>query len=458
MSNNSGRREFIKGAASVGASVALANAVASRVEAAPKLPGGIPRAQGKSVMDLVVPAMPTVRLGFIGVGGRGSSLLSNFLKIEGVAVKAICDMRAPHAARAQKMVVAAGQVAPETYTLGDADFKRMCRRRDLDAVVIATPWEWHVPMAIEAMNAGQHAFVEVPAAVTLDECWQLVNTAERTQRHCMMLENTCYGEAELMVLNMARQGLLGELLHAEGAYLHDLRGLLLSSAGEGLWRTQHSIKRNGNLYPTHGLGPIAQVLGINRSDRFDYVVSMSSPARGLSLYAREKFGANDARAKPIYKNGDINTSLIKTSLGRTIMVQHDTENPHPYDRINLVQGTKGIVRGYPDRIHIEGRSKGEDWESLDTYRKEFGHPMWTKIGEVAKQHGGHGGMDFVMCWRLIHCLRNGLPLDQSVYDAAAWSAVGPLSEWSVAHGSQPAACPDFTRGVWQKTAPLGVLV
>ncbi|MDF2440496.1 MAG: hypothetical protein JWN98_1480 [Abditibacteriota bacterium] len=450
MSNQASRRDFIKSAAGVGATVALATSAvpASAQRAASR------RAQGKSVMDLVVPAMPTVRLGFIGVGGRGSGLLSNFLKIEGVAVKAICDVRPAHADRAKGMVVAAGQSAPETYTLGNTDFKRMCRRRDLDAIVIATPWEWHVPMAVEAMNAGQHAFIEVPAAVTLEECWQLVDTAEKTQRHCMMLENCCYGEAELMVLNMARQGLFGELLHAEGAYLHDLRGLLLSGQGEGLWRTQHSIKRNGNLYPTHGLGPIAQVLGINRSDRFDYVVSMSSPARGLSLYAQEKFGANDPRAKPIYKNGDMNTSLIKTSLGRTIMVQHDTENPHPYDRINLVQGTKGVVRGYPDRIHIEGRTKGEDWEPLGNYRNEFGHPLWTKIGELAKQHGGHGGMDFVMCWRLIHCLRNGLPLDQSVYDAAAWSAIGPLSEWSVAHGSRPAACPDFTRGAWKKTAPL----
>lgn len=407
-------------------------------------------------MDFAAAPMETVRLGFLGVGGRGTGLLSEFLKIEGVVVKAICDVRAANAENARDRVAAAGQPPPEIYTGDEADFKRLCVHPDLDAVIIATPWEWHTPMAVAAMNAGLHAFIEVPAAITVEECWELVDTAEKTKRHCMMLENCCYGETELMVLNMARQGLFGELLYAEGAYLHDLRGELLSGAGEGLWRTQHSINRNGNLYPTHGLGPVAQVFGINRGDCFDRLVSMSTAAHGLSLYAREKFGADDPRAKTVYRNGDVNTSLIQTRLGRTLMVKHDTENPYPYDRINLVQGTNGAVRSFPDRIHIEGRSPSEEWELLDPYRKEFEHPLWARIGEMAKTNGGHGGMDFVMAWRLVHCLRHGLPLDMSVYDAAAWSAVGPLSEWSVAHGSQPIAFPDFTRGAWQTTVPLGV--
>lgn len=410
----------------------------------------------RRMMDFTVPPLQTVRLGFLGVGGRGMSLLSEFLKIEGVAVNAVCDTQTARTERASHRIVAAGQPPPETYTEGETDVKRLCGRSDLDAVVIATPWERHVPMALEAMNAGLHAFIEVPAAVTLDECWALVDTAEATQRHCMMLENCCYGETELMVLNMARRGLLGELLHAEGAYLHDLRSELFSDAGEGLWRTQHSVQRSGNLYPTHGLGPIAQVFGINRGDQFDHLVSMSSPARGLSLYAAQKFGENDPRAQTQYQNGDMNTSLIKTARGRTLMVQHDTENPRPYDRLNLVQGTSGAVCSFPDRIHIDGRSPWEEWEPLDSYQQEFEHPLWTKIGELAKTNGGHGGMDFVMAWRLIYCLRHGLPLDMSVYDAAAWSAVGPLSEWSVAHGSQPIAFPDFTRGVWQTTEPLEI--
>lgn len=336
-----------------------------------------------TLIDYAAPPMETVRLGFLGVGGRGNSLLSEFLKTDGVAVNAIYDTRPVQAERAAKRVADAGLPPPQIYTGGPDDLQRLCARPDLDAVVIATPWERHAPMALEAMNAGLHAFIEVPAAVTLEECWALVDTAEATQRHCMMLENCCYGETELMVLNMARQGLLGELLHAEGAYLHDLRSELLSGADGRRWRLQHSVNRCGNLYPTHGLGPIAQVFGINRGDQFDYLVSMSAPARGLSLYAAQKFGPEDPRAKTPYQNGDMNTSLIKTVQGRTLMIQHDTENPRPYDRLNLIQGTNGVVRSFPDRIYIDGRSPWEEWEDLDAYRGEYEHPLWAKIGELA---------------------------------------------------------------------------
>ena len=410
----------------------------------------------RRMMDFAVPPLDTVRLAFLGVGGRGAGLLGEFLKLDGVAVNAVFDTNPAHAESAANKVAASGQPPPATYTGGETEVKRLCARKDLDAVVIATPWEDHTPLALEAMNAGLHTFIEVPAAVTLEEGWALVDTAEATQRHCFMLENCCYGEAELLFLHMARCGLLGELLHGEAAYLHDLRGELFSEGGEGLWRRQHSVERCGNLYPTHGLGPIAQVFGINRGDQFDYLVSMSTPARGLSLYAAQKFGPDDPRAKTTYRNGDMNTSLIQTKRGRTIMLQHDTENPRPYDRLNLIQGTAGVVRGFPEQVHIEGRSPAEEWEPLDNYRPEFTHPLWAKVGDLATQTGGHGGMDFVMCWRLIYCLRHGLPLDMSVYDAAAWSAVGPLSEQSVAHGSRPVECPDFTRGVWENTKPLEV--
>jgi len=272
----------------------------------------------------------------------------------------------------------------------------------------------------------------------------------------VMMENCNYGRRELMMLNMVRQGLLGEVLHAEGAYIHDLRAIKFEDQDEGLWRLDHSLKRNGNLYPTHGLGPVAQCLDINRGDQFDHLVSMSSPARGLELYAAEHLEPGDPRAGRKYALGDMNTSLIRTLRGRTILVQHDTTSPRPYSRINLVQGTRGTVTGYPDRIHIEGRTEGRGWEDLEAYREEFDHPLWKKL-EADSAGAGHGGMDFLEDYRLIESLRTGTPMDMDVYDAAAISAVCELSEISVAEGSRPVAFPDFTRGAWRRREPLGIV-
>jgi hypothetical protein len=274
----------------------------------------------------------------------------------------------------------------------------------------------------------------------------------------MILENCCYGPEELLVLNMVRQGVFGDLLHGECAYNHDLRGELFSHGGEGLWRIHQHVNRNGNLYPTHGLGPIAQYMSINRGDRFDYLTSTSSPSLGLQEYSRsEHVKPENPWHDSSFKCGDMNTTIIKTALGRTIMVQHDTSNPHPYDRINLIKGTKGMFRGYPERIYIEGRTKGgEKFETLDGY-KEFTHPLWKRLESEALKNGGHGGMDFVLNWRLIYCLRNGLPLDIDVYDTAAWSAVSALSEKSVANRSTSVDFPDFTRGGWKTTKPLEIV-
>jgi hypothetical protein len=270
-----------------------------------------------------------------------------------------------------------------------------------------------------------------------------------------MMENCNYDRPEMMVFNLARQGLLGEILHAECGYLHDLRAIKFSEEGEGLWRRQHSIERNGNLYPTHGLGPVANVMDINRGDRFDYLVSMSSPSRGLQDWAEENYPAGHPKRQEEYRLGDVNTALIKTARGRTIYLSHDTNLPRPYSRIHMVQGTKGIFQGYPHRVHIEGMSEGHQWQEWTELLEEYDHPLWQDL-EALSEGAGHGGMDFIEDYRLVKCLREGLPTDMNVYDAAALSAVGPLTEWSVAHGSQPAPFPDFTRGRWESWSPLGI--
>jgi hypothetical protein len=313
-----------------------------------------------------------------------------------------------------------------------------------------------VPVCLAAMTNGKHAATEVPAAVTVDDCWQLVETAERTRKHCVMMENVNYGRAEMMVFNMVRQGLLGDVVHGECGYLHDLRSVKFEDANEGLWRRAHSVERNGNLYPTHGLGPVANCMEINRGDRFDHLVSMSSNARGLQDYAETHFPPDAPERRERYALGDVNVSLIRTANGRTIFLSHDTNLPRPYSRINLVQGTRGIFQGYPDRVYVEGRSAEHQWDAAEDYYAEYEHPLWQEIGGSSRD-AGHGGMDFLEDYRLIKCLREGRPTDMNVYDAAALSAVSELSERSVADGSRPQAFPDFTRGRWQNYPPLGIV-
>lgn len=402
--------------------------------------------------------MEKVRCAFIGVGARGSGHVQQVMMMDGVEVVAICDTHEPSRSAAVANVVKKGRAKPATYGSDPWDYRRMLERTDIDAVFIATPWEFHVPMAVDTMKSGKHAFVEVPGAISVEGCWQLVDTAEQTQRHCMMMENVCYGREELLVLHMAQMGVLGDLVHAEAAYIHDLRWQMEEVGhGTGSWRTLHYARRNGNLYPTHGLGPVAQVLGINRGDRMDYLSSVSSPS-----LAREQFKPRLKEGNP-HRNlkficGDINSTIVKTVRGRTILVQWDEQLPRPYNRLNLVQGTKGVWGGFPDRCVIEGETPStDDWAEgteLEKVRTKYEHPLWEKMGEVAKKAGGHGGMDFIMLWRIIYCLRNGLPMDQDVYDAASWSVIGPLSEWSVANRSQSIDIPDFTRGAWKSMAPI----
>ncbi len=453
------RRDFVRTGA-LGAAVAAgagsgcgAGGIRVRQAESTAPPPGLP---SPPEQPLAAPPVDEVRIGFVGVGGMGTAHVRNLVRIEGCAVAAVCDVVPAHAERAAAIVEGAGHRPPVLYTRGDTDFERMCAEMDLDLVYTATPWRWHVPVCVAAMGNGKHAATEVPAAYTLDGCWELVETAEATGRHCVMMENVNYGRAELLCLNLVRQGLLGEVLHAECGYLHDLRAVKFADEGEGLWRRDHSWTRNGNLYPTHGLGPVANCMNINRGDRFDYLVSMSSPSRGLQDWATEHYPEGHSKRAESFVLGDVNGSLVKTALGRTIYLSHDTNLPRPYSRINLVQGTRGIFQGYPDRVHIEGRSPAHQWEPAEAYYEEHEHPLWSALRE-ASLGAGHGGMDFVEDYRLVQCIREGLPTDMNVYDAAALSAVCELSEKSVAQGSAPEAFPDFTRGRWRSWAPWPIV-
>ncbi|HEV8370332.1 MAG TPA: Gfo/Idh/MocA family oxidoreductase [Pyrinomonadaceae bacterium] len=392
----------------------------------------------------------TVRIGMVGVGLRGTSVLGEFLAIDKVVINAVCDVVKEKCLRAAQLVEKAGQKSPAIYSNGERDFERLSARDDLDFIYIATPWEWHVPQVLAALREGKHVGTEVPAAYTLEDCWKIVDASEMARRHCLIMENCCYDDSETTVLNMVRAGLLGELVHGECAYNHDLRGILFENKDEGLWRRRHHTLRDSNLYPTHGLGPMAQYMDINRGDRFDHLVSMSSSHLGLEAYRKEHIPPGDPKWGEMYKTGDYNTSIIKTAKGRTIMLQHNVSTPRPYDRINLIQGTKGIFRDYPPRIFIDGQQGGHGWTTLDQYKDRYESPLWKKQGEMARKLGGHGGMDYLMCYRLVECMREGLEPDIDVYDAAAWSVPGPLSQISVAKGSVPVKFPDFTRGLWAK--------
>ena len=391
-----------------------------------------------------------VRIGIVGVGLRGTDVLGEFLAIDNVVINAVCDIVKDKCVRAAQMIEKAGQKTPGIYADGEHDFERLSSRDDLDFIYIATPWEWHVPQILAALKAAKHVGSEVPAAYTLEDCWKIVDASESMRRHCLIMEKCCYDYAETMVQNMVRAGLFGELVHGECAYNHDLREILFENKDEGLWRRRHHTLRDSNLYPTHGLGPMAKYMDINRGDTFSHIVSMSSSHQGLEEYRKGHVAATDPKWKEVYKCGDYNTSIIKTAKGRTIMLQHNVSTPRPYDRINLIQGTKGIFRDYPPRIFIDGQEGGHSWTTIDKYKDQYESPLWKKQGETARRLGGHGGMDYLMCYRLVQCLREGLEPDIDVYDAAAWSVPGPLSQASVANGSMPVKVPDFTRGLWQK--------
>lgn len=419
-----------------------------------------PRVNGQThVLELRCEPLEQVRIAFIGLGMRMASTLKRFIHIEGARIQVICDIAPERIEQAQVLLNQYGMQAVDSYC-GENDWRKVCERQDVDLVYISTHYDLHVPIAVYAMQCGKHTAIEVPAATSIEDCWKLVDTAETTRRHCMQLENCNYGEFEMATLNMVQQGLLGEIIHAEGAYIHDLKKLIFDTQQGywNMWRLSYHEKKNGNLYPTHGLGPLCHALNIHRGDRLHYLTSMSSQAFHMKQYAAEHFGQQSAYALKDYRNGDINSSLIRSRNGKTILLQHDITSPRPYSRIHLLSGTKGFAQKWP-RKGVSLAPNGMDYLSEDELHAllhKYEHPIRRQLKNKLEAFGQqvcaiakNEGMDYIMDYRLIYCLRHGLPLDQDVYDAAEWSAIVELSEKSADNFSMPVEIPDFTRGDYQ---------
>ena len=416
------------------------------------------RAAGQqSMLGFAAEPIPVVRVGFVGLGMRGPGAVGRFTHIEGVEIKGLCDLEQSNVDKCQTMLEKANMPKADSY-VGPEAYKQLCEREDIDLIYIATDWLNHTPIALYAMEHGKHVAIEVPAATSLEECWQLVDTSERTRRHCMMLENCVYDFFELTCLNMAQQGVFGEILHAEGAYIHNLSEVWNSYHGN--WRLDFNQKHRGDVYPTHGFGPVCMALNMHRGNRMNYLVCMDTKSVIGLAKAKEKMGATE------FANGDQTTTLIKTELGQTIKLQHNVYTPRPYNRLYQLTGSKGFANKYPvtgftftdgmlkEGVLPEGATLNPhgfaSQEVEDAAMAAYKHPIHLEIEEKAKTVGGHGGMDFVMDYRLVYCLQNGLPLDQDVYDAAEWSCIGELSATSAKHNSMPVMVPDFTRGDWNK--------
>ena len=449
------RRDFLKGAFASGAALAASGCLTKR---------GALSTSG-SMHGYHDGPIPELRVGLIGVS-RGWAAM-DFLLIPHCRIVAVCDVTPERAERAAKHVREKSGRECAMYT-GAEDYKRVCERDDVDLVWNATPWQLHVPVALYAMEHGKHVVTEVPSAFTVEQCWSLVETSERTRRHCMQLENCCYGETEMLALNLVRQGLLGELVHGEGAYIHDLRKWNYGdfNPNDGMnnywdfWRLRWNANHAGNQYPTHGLGPIALDMDVNRGDRFDFLVSVDSKQTGFVEYAKAEFGADSWKGRLVPKMGDMNSTLIRTAKGRTILVQHDVGTCRPYDRLNLIQGTRGIMQDYPFRCAFESKvGEGVHEYSAkfaDEVRAKYMHPLWKQAGEIAKRVGGHGGMDFLMTLKLAYNLQAGRPLDTDVYDLASWCSICELTEISASNRGRSMDIPDFTAGGWETAEPLAI--
>lgn len=434
MSTKVSRRKFLQASATAGAAVALRTAEAQEATARP------------------------VRVGVVGVGSRGTHLIQTLLQLPYVDVPAVCDIVPERAMAARAIVKGVTGTIAAAYTKGERDWERLVARDDLDAVICATSWEWHAAVSVAAMRSGKYAGTEVPAALTLDECWDLVKTYEETRIPCMMLENVCYFENVLTLLRMVREEVFGDLLHAEAGYQHDCRALMFTPDGQLTWRGKFCAEKNGNLYPTHPIGPIAQWFNINRGDRFTKLTSMSTRALGLRRFAVEKFGPDHPLAKRDYALGDINTCLLETAKGLTVTLYFDMSTPRPYDLIFRLQGTKGIhMGGSNDQVYLEGvSSSADEYESFAPYLEKYAHPLWKALQDEAAKNGGHGGADYITVYDFIKAVRNKIAPPQDVYDAAAWSAIVPLSIQSIQEDNATLAFPDFTRGKWRINRPLPI--
>jgi predicted dehydrogenase len=407
--------------------------------------------QRYNMSGYAAPPIDTVRIGIIGLGQRGPAHMKTMTRIEGVEIKALCDVR-PEKAEAAKALLAQTEHDPEIYAGSKDQWKKMCDRDDIDLVIVTTPWYMHTDMSVYAMNQGKHVATEVPAAATIEECWQLVKTAERTRRHLMMTENYAYMPFQLLTLNMARKGFFGTVVHGDCAYNTSKMGnnFNKNKYWEMWWLKQYAT-RKGNIYPTHGLGPVALIMDINRGDRFEFLVSVESEDFMMAAKA-EELASKDDFFKPFVGHdyrGNMNSTLIRTKRGRTIMLQHDATSPSPHNLIHGIYGTRGAALFDPQPPRIStGNHRWASSEEFESIKEKYTPAIFKKLSQLAK-HSGHGGSDLLIDWRLIDCLRNGLPLDQDVYDAAALSAILPLSEWSVKNDSNSIKIPDFTAGAWK---------
>ena len=460
---NMNRRNFLKGSLFAGAAAYAVDSGAMTWSHFFNFTSGAP------MLGYAAPALKEIRVGVVGMGGRGQGVLERIKFLPCVKVVAICDINPEKIKQAQARLKNAGKPAAKEY-LGPEAYRALCEDENVNVVYNTTPWELHVPVALAAMRGGKHVFTEVPSAFTVDECWELVETSEKTKRHCMQLENCCYDNVEMLTFNLAKLGMLGEIIHAEGAYIHDLRNMCTEVYPDyEYWRYPHNRDHAGNRYVTHGLVPLCLTMDVNRGDRLDYLVSMDSVEKNFTLYKQNHIDPKAAaserqdellkRLREPMKSGNMNTSLIRTALGKTIMIQHDVSSPRPYSRLQLVSGTKGIIADYPYRIALEetngaGAHGWFDQKKANEIAEKYEHPLRKTIGKMAKLVGGHGGMDFIMDARWVYCLNQGLPLDTDVYDLATTCCLGELTERSVNGRSKSVDIPDFTRGAWKTAKPM----
>ena len=464
------RRDFLKGTAWMGIAAATAGCMSKGMK--------VTGCCGAPMQGYADKPMETIRVGFVGLGSRGPSSARRVTLLPGVKIVALCDIDPARTAAANAWRVKNGYPKAREYT-GTEGYKRMCAADDIDVIYSVTSWEAHTPINCCAMENGKHVFTEMPGALTVEDCWKQVETSEKYRRHCMMLENCCYGEYEMLALNMIRMGLFGEIVHGEAGYIHDQRGLghmmppddptktrviggkVVPAVGPTGAMMGSYGRHHGNWYPTHGLGPVARCMNINHGDRFDYLVSLESKQASLEAYGKGRFPKDSWQANWKVVKGDMNQSLIRTVMGKSILLQHDVMSPRPYSRLNVLTGTHGEFRSYPKLMFTYEQKFGDgathsyfDDAKTEELRQKYKHPLWKLAGDIAKKVGGHGGMDFVMDLRWSYCLRNGLPLDTDVYDMASWSCLVELTERSVNNRSAAVDVPDFTRGGWKNAAPF----
>ena len=413
----------------------------------------------ENVIGLRAEPIDTVRIGIVGLGMRGSGAVERLTYVPGAVITALCDVVPERVAKSQEILARRGQPAAKEYTGEEAAYQALCQQEDLDLVYICTDWSHHVPVALCAMENGKHAAIEVPAAGTLEDIWALINTSERTRKHCIMLENCCYDFFEMATLAMVQAGALGEPIHGEGSYQHNLDPFW--KAYWDNWRLKENQQHRGDLYPTHGIGPVCQAMNIHRGDRMKTLVAMDTDPFNGAKMSEKLYG----KADESFAAGDQTTTLIRTEKGKTILVEHDVMTPRPYSRMYQIVGTDGYAAKYPVSMlcfrefdesqpvdaHTVGTEKVYRGAAADEMLEKYPSPILTpELVALAKEVGGHGGMDYIMDYRLVYCLRNGLPMDIDVYDMAEWCCITPLSRLSLENGSMPVEVPDFTRGAWDQ--------